>query len=131
MTQPLVLIVDDEPAIRRLLRTSLLAQGYRTVEAESGAAAMTMAMAATEKPDILLLDLGLPDMDGLEVIRLVRAASAVPIVVVSSREDERGKVAALDLGADDYITKPFGVEELMARMRAALRHRLQQQGSRP
>ena len=78
MTQPLVLIVDDEPAIRRLLRTSLLAQGYRTVEAESGAAAMTMAMAATEKPDILLLDLGLPDMDGLEVIRLVRAASAAP-----------------------------------------------------
>jgi two-component system KDP operon response regulator KdpE len=131
MTQPLVLIVDDEPAIRRLLRTSLLAQGYRTVEAESGAAAMTMAMAATEKPDILLLDLGLPDMDGLEVIRLVRAASAVPIVVVSSREDERGKVAALDLGADDYITKPFGMEELAARLRAALRHRLQQEGAAP
>jgi two-component system, OmpR family, KDP operon response regulator KdpE len=131
MTQPLVLIVDDEPAIRRLLRTSLLAQGYRTVEAENGATAMTMATAATEKPDILLLDLGLPDMDGLEVIRLVRAASAVPIVVVSSREDERGKVAALDLGADDYITKPFGMEELAARLRAALRHRLQQEGAAP
>jgi two-component system KDP operon response regulator KdpE len=131
MTQPLVLIVDDEPAIRRLLRTSLLAQGYRTVEAENGATAMTMATAGTEKPDILLLDLGLPDMDGLEVIRLVRAASAVPIVVVSSREDERGKVAALDLGADDYITKPFGMEELAARLRAALRHRLQQEGAAP
>ncbi len=98
MTQSLVLIVDDEPAIRRLLRTSLQAQGYRTLEADTGARAV--AQIAGEKPDLVLLDLGLPDMDGLEVIRLVRAATAVPIVVVSSREDERGKVAALDLGAD-------------------------------
>jgi two-component system KDP operon response regulator KdpE len=129
MTQPLVLIVDDEPPIRRLLRTSLLAQGYRTTEAETGAAAV--AAVAAEQPDIVLLDLGLPDMDGLEVIRTLRAAGAVPIVVVSSREDERGKVAALDLGADDYITKPFGMEELAARLRAALRHRLQQEGAAP
>lgn len=129
MTQSLVLIVDDEPAIRRLLRTSLQAQGYRTLEADTGARAV--AQIAGEKPDLVLLDLGLPDMDGLEVIRLVRAATAVPIVVVSSREDERGKVAALDLGADDYITKPFGMEELAARLRAALRHRLQQEGAQP
>ena len=129
MSQPLVLIVDDEPAIRRLLRTSLAAQGYRTAEAETGAAAVAVAMA--DKPDIVLLDLGLPDMDGLAVIRTLRAAGAVPIVVVSAREDERGKVAALDLGADDYITKPFGMEELAARLRAALRHRLQQEGAAP
>jgi two-component system KDP operon response regulator KdpE len=129
VTQSLVLIVDDEPAIRRLLRTSLQAQGYRTLEADTGARAV--AHITAEKPDLVLLDLGLPDMDGLEVIRLVRAATAVPIVVVSSREDERGKVAALDLGADDYITKPFGMEELAARLRAALRHRLQQEGAMP
>jgi two-component system KDP operon response regulator KdpE len=129
VTQSLVLIVDDEPAIRRLLRTSLQAQGYRTLEADTGARAV--AHITAEKPDLVLLDLGLPDMDGLEVIRLVRAATAVPIVVVSSREDARGKVAALDLGADDYITKPFGMEELAARLRAALRHRLQQEGAMP
>jgi two-component system, OmpR family, KDP operon response regulator KdpE len=129
MTQPLVLIVDDEPAIRRLLRTSLIAQGYRTTEADSGVSAV--AAVQSEKPDMVLLDLGLPDMDGLDVIGQLRAASAVPIVVVSSREDERGKVTALDLGADDYITKPFGMEELAARLRAALRHRLQQEGAAP
>ncbi|HEY2133589.1 MAG TPA: response regulator [Acetobacteraceae bacterium] len=129
MTQPLVLIVDDEPAIRRLLRTSLIAQGYRTAEADSGVSAV--AAVQSEKPDMVLLDLGLPDMDGLDVIGQLRATSAVPIVVVSSREDERGKVSALDLGADDYITKPFGMEELAARLRAALRHRLQQEGATP
>jgi two-component system KDP operon response regulator KdpE len=129
VTQSLVLIVDDEPAIRRLLRTSLQAQGYRTLEADTGARAV--AHITAEKPDLVLLDLGLPDMDGLEVIRLVRAATAVPRGVVSSRADERGKVAALDLGADDYITKPFGMEELAARLRAALRHRLQQEGAMP
>jgi len=84
-----------------------------------------------ERPDVLVLDLGLPDMDGLELIRMIRAESPVPIVVLSSRDDERGKVEALDLGADDYVTKPFGMEELVARLRAALRHRLQQQGGRP
>ena len=134
MTQAsLVLVVDDEPAIRRLLRTSLQAGGYRTVEAETGAAALALITGRpdAERPALVLLDLGLPDIDGLEVIRLIRAASAVPIVVLSSREDERGKAAALDLGADDYVTKPFGMEELAARLRAALRHRLQQDGAAP
>jgi two-component system KDP operon response regulator KdpE len=124
-----VLIVDDEPAIRRLLRASLQAQGYRTLEAANGADAM--AALAHGEPDVMLLDLGLPDMDGLDVIRLVRGRSSLPIVVLSSREDERGKVAALDLGADDYVTKPFGVNELVARLRAALRHRLAQEGTAP
>ena len=122
-----ILIVDDEPPIRRLLRTGLQAQGYRTVEAETGAAALA-AVAAAE-PDIVLLDLGLPDMDGLDVIRALRLRGAVPILVLSSRDDERGKVDALDLGADDYVTKPFGMDELVARLRTALRHRLQQEGA--
>jgi two-component system, OmpR family, KDP operon response regulator KdpE len=130
MTQPaLVLIVDDEPPILRLLRTSLQAQGYRTAEARNGAEAL--AAATADQPELVLLDLGLPDMDGLEVIRQIRQASAVPIVVLSARGDERGKVAALDLGADDYVTKPFGAEELAARLRTALRHRLQQEGAQP
>ncbi len=134
MTQAaLVLVVDDEPAIRRLLRTSLQAGGYRTVEVENGTAALAEVIGrpAAEQPDVVLLDLGLPDIDGLEVIRRIRAASPVPIVVLSSREDERGKATALDLGADDYVTKPFGMEELAARLRAALRHRLQQEGAVP
>src|SRR5690242_19151687 len=124
-----ILVVDDEPAIRRLLRTSLAANDYRTVEAENGKAALDLV--AREKPDLLILDLGLPDIDGLEVIRTIRANSAVPIVILSSRDDERGKVDALDLGADDYVTKPFGIDELVARIRTALRHRLQEQGERP
>ena len=125
-----VLIVDDEPAIRRFLRTSLEAQGYRTLEAADGAAALeTLRRNAV---DVVVLDLGLPGIDGFEVIgRLRGAGSGVPIVVLSSRGDERGKVEALDLGADDYVTKPFGIEELLARLRAALRHRLQEQGERP
>jgi two-component system KDP operon response regulator KdpE len=128
MTQPpLVLIVDDEPAIRRLLRTSLLAEGYRTEEAATGTEALRLAAQA----DILLLDLGLPDIDGIEVVRRLRAEGAIPIVVLSAREDERGKIAALDAGADDYVTKPFGIGELMARLRAALRHRLAEQGTPP
>ena len=127
---PRVLVVDDEPAIRRFLRTSLAAQGYRVIEAEEGQAALdTMRRGA---PEVLVLDLGLPGIDGFEVIRQLRAAgSAVPIIVLSSRTDETGKVKALDLGADDYVTKPFGIDELFARIRAALRHRLQQQGERP
>jgi two-component system KDP operon response regulator KdpE len=124
-----VLVVDDEPAIRRLLRTSLDLEGYRVSEAETGTAAL--ARLAGDPPDVVLLDLGLPDMDGLEVIRAIRARSPVPIVVLSAREDERGKVAALDLGADDYVTKPFGIAELVARLRAALRHRLAQEGAAP
>ena len=125
-----VLIVDDEPAIRRFLRTSLAAQDYQVSEAENGQGAID---ALRRHPaDVLVLDLGLPDMDGFEVIRRMReAGSALPIVVLSSRADEGGKVRALDLGADDYVTKPFGVDELLARIRAALRHRLQQEGERP
>ena len=127
---PRVLVVDDEPAIRRFLRTSLAAQGYRVSEAEEGQAALDAMRRGA--PEVLVLDLGLPGIDGFEVIRQLRAAgSAVPIIVLSSRTDETGKVKALDLGADDYVTKPFGIDELLARIRAALRHRLQQQGERP
>ncbi len=125
-----VLIVDDEPPIRRFLRTGLTAQGYQTAEAETGQAALTAL--ARERIDLVVLDLGLPDLDGLDIIKKLReGGSAVPIVVLSSRADEAGKVKALDLGADDYVTKPFGVDELLARVRAALRHRLQEQGERP
>jgi two-component system, OmpR family, KDP operon response regulator KdpE len=125
-----VLVVDDEPAIRRFLRTSLGAQGYQVSEAESGGAALESMR--RDKPDVLVLDLGLPDIDGFDVIRQLReGGSAAPIIVLSSRTDEAGKVRALDLGADDYVTKPFGVEELLARLRTALRHRLQEQGERP
>jgi two-component system KDP operon response regulator KdpE len=124
-----VLVIDDEPPIRRLLRTTLAVQDYRVIEAADGAEGLSLLR--HERPDVLVLDLGLPDIDGLELIRKIRAESPVPIVVLSSRDDERGKVEALDLGADDYVTKPFGMEELVARLRAALRHRLQQQGSRP
>jgi len=125
-----VLVVDDEPAIRRFLRTSLTAQGYQVTEAENG----TTALIALRRNagDVLVLDLGLPDINGFEIIERIRGqGSTLPIVVLSSRTDERGKVEALDLGADDYVTKPFGVDELLARIRAALRHRLQQEGERP
>jgi len=130
-TKPLkILVVDDEPAIRRFLRTSLAAQGYEIVEADDGVAALkTMQKSVI---DILVLDLGLPKLDGFDVIKTLReAGSSVPIIVLSSRTDEAGKVRALDLGADDYVTKPFGVDELLARIRAALRHRLQQKGEKP
>jgi two-component system, OmpR family, KDP operon response regulator KdpE len=121
-----VLIIEDEPAIRRFLRVSLVASGYRVSEAGSGQEAMRRLR--LDRPDIIVLDLGLPDIDGLDVIREIRQTSPVPIVVLSSRADERGKVAALDLGADDYVAKPFGIDELTARLRTALRHRLHQQG---
>lgn len=125
-----VLVVDDEPAIRRFLRTSLAAQDYLVLEAEDGKSALdTLRRNAV---DVLVLDLGLPGADGFEIIRGLReAGSALPIVVLSSRADEAGKVKALDLGADDYVTKPFGMEELLARIRAAVRHRLQQEGEKP
>ncbi len=128
-SQATILIVDDEPPIRRFLRTSLAAQDYRVVEADNGATAL--ARLADERPDLVVLDLGLPDLDGIEVIRRIRQVSQTPIVVLSVRDDERSKVQALDLGADDYVTKPFGTEELLARVRAALRHRLLEQGERP
>jgi two-component system KDP operon response regulator KdpE len=122
-----ILIVEDEPPIRRLLRTTLGAHDYRTLEAATGAEALTALR--HYRPDLVLLDLGLPDMDGQALIGRIRESGSVPIVVLSSRGDETAKVAALDNGADDYVTKPFGADELMARIRAALRHRLQQQGA--
>src|SRR5262249_16101838 len=124
-----VLVVDDEPPIRRFLRTSLAASDYRVVEAEDATGALRSL--ATEKPDLVILDLGLPDKSGLELIGEIRKTSPVPIVVLSARHDERSKVAALDLGADDYVSKPFGMAELMARLRAALRHAFQAQGELP
>lgn len=125
-----ILVVDDEPPIRRLLRASLSSQGFGVVEAADGREAAEQIRRSS--PDLVILDLGLPDMSGLDLIRTVRAGgSSLPILVLSSRSDERGKVEALDLGADDYVTKPFGTAELFARIRAALRHRLQQQGEQP
>jgi len=124
-----VLIVDDEPPIRKLLRMGLHTQGYDVLEATNGKTALAML---GERPDLIILDLGLPDIDGHQLLADIRArADAVPVVVLSSRDDEAGKVRALDLGADDYVTKPFGMEELLARMRTALRHQLQVQGERP
>ncbi|HZV22117.1 MAG TPA: response regulator transcription factor [Hyphomicrobiales bacterium] len=125
-----ILVVDDEPPIRRLLRTSLAVEGFEVLEA--GNASEALAALGEKKPEAIILDLGLPDMDGLELIKRIREdGSKLPIVVLSSRGDERGKVHALDLGADDYVTKPFGIAELVARVRTALRHRFQQQGSEP
>jgi two-component system, OmpR family, KDP operon response regulator KdpE len=124
-----VLVVDDEPAILRFLRPALVASNYE-VEAASTAAEATKRI-ATDVPDIVVLDLGLPDGDGRDVIRQVRAWSDVPIVVLSARDRETDKIEALDLGADDFVNKPFGVGELMARMRTALRHRIQRHAETP
>jgi two-component system KDP operon response regulator KdpE len=117
---PTVLVVEDDPQIRRFLRAALPVHGYRLIEAETGRAGL--AEAAARAPEIVLLDLGLPDLDGLEVARRLREWSTVPIIVLSARGLERDKVAALDAGADDYLTKPFGMSELLARLRVALRH---------
>jgi two-component system, OmpR family, KDP operon response regulator KdpE len=125
-----VLVIDDEPPIRKLLRVGLSAQGYQITEASSGK--MALELLGQQRPDVIVLDLGLPDMQGHELLRTIRARNdSVPIVVLSSRDDEAGKVQALDSGADDYVTKPFGMDELLARMRAALRHQLQTHGERP
>ena len=124
-----VLVVDDEPPIRKLLRMGLGTQGYQTIDAPTAKAALDLM---ADEPDLVILDLGLPDMQGLDLLRQIRQLREdVPIVVLSSRGDEVAKVEALDLGADDYITKPFGMDELLARIRAALRHQLQVQGERP
>lgn len=115
-----LLLIEDEPEIRRFLRTTLPAHGFRLHEAVTGKDGLTEAKA--RNPDLILLDLGLPDLEGNEVIRQIREWTATPIIVLSARDQEQAKVAALDLGADDYITKPFGVNELLARVRTALRH---------
>jgi two-component system KDP operon response regulator KdpE len=124
-----VLVIDDEPPIRKLLKMGLSTQGYQILEATNGKTALE---SLGQNPDLIILDLGLPDIQGHELLRTIRSRNEnVPIVVLSSRGDEAGKVQALDLGADDYLTKPFGMEELLARMRAALRHQLQVHGERP
>jgi len=115
-----VLVVDDERAIRRFLRTSLTAHGYAVYEASNGQEALSAVIG--DRPDLIILDLGLPDLNGLEVTRQLREWTRIPIIVLSVREEEATKVAALDVGADDYLTKPFGIAELMARIRVALRH---------
>ena len=121
MAEPSVVVIEDELQIRRFLRVALTGQGYRVFEAGTGEDGLVEA--ASRQPDIVILDLGLPDIDGLHVIARIREWSAVPIIVLSAREQERDKVKALDAGADDYVSKPFGVDELLARMRVALRHR--------
>jgi len=118
--RPVVLMIEDEPQIRRFLRTTLDAEGFAVEEAESGAKGLTMA--ANRRPEAIILDLGLPDIDGVEVIRRLREWTGVPVIILSARAQEADKVAALDGGADDYVAKPFGVGELLARLRVALRH---------
>ncbi len=120
---PKLLVVEDEAEIRRFLRVSLTHHGYRLIEAENGKDAVLQA--ATQQPDLMILDLGLPDLDGLDVIRQIRDWSAMPIIVLSARGQESDKIDALDRGADDYLTKPFSVGELLARTRVALRHAAQ------
>ncbi|MDC3958366.1 response regulator [Polyangium jinanense] len=118
--RPLVLLVEDEPQMRRFMRATLTSHGYRLLEA--GSAAEALMLASTHNPELLLLDLGLPDGDGIDLTRRIREWGRMPVIVISARGREDDKVAALDAGADDYLTKPFGVNELLARMRVALRH---------
>jgi len=127
--KPRILLIEDDPQIRRFLRASLPTQGYELLEAESGREGLTLA--AAHVPDVLLLDLGLPDLEGIEVIRQVRAWSSLPIIIISARDQEREKVANLDAGADDYLTKPFGVGELLARIRVVLRRATKTSSGKP
>jgi len=120
MPDPVVVLIEDEPQIRRFLRATLTGQGYRLFEAATGADGIVEV--GSRQPDIVIIDLGLPDMDGIEVIRRLREWTAVPIIVLSARGQERDKVTALDAGADDYVSKPFGASEFLARIRVALRH---------
>jgi two-component system KDP operon response regulator KdpE len=119
--EPLILIVDDEKSIRSFLKVSIETQGYKCIDAENGKTALMLAV--SHNPDILILDLGLPDMDGIEVIKKLREISSIPIIIISARGHEREKVEALDVGADDYLTKPFSTPELLARIRVILRHK--------
>jgi two-component system KDP operon response regulator KdpE len=129
MSNPLhILVIDDEPQILRALKTILTARQFRVTTASRGEEGLTLA--AANPPDVIILDLSLPDMDGFEVCSRLREWTHVPIIVLSVRDAERDKVAALDKGADDYLTKPFGIEELLARIRVALRHAAQQQGAK-
>ena len=117
---PTIIVIEDEAQIRRFLRTSLTSEGYQLIEAETGKQGLTEA--GTRKPDLIILDLGLPDMDGVEVVKELRTWSSVPIIILSARSQESDKISALDAGADDYLVKPFGIGELLARIRVALRH---------
>lgn len=119
--RPYILVVEDDRPIRNFITTSLSVNGYKYIETDKGLEAIALSM--SHNPDLIILDLGLPDIDGIEVIKKVRKWSSIPIIVVSARENERQKVEALDKGADDYLTKPFGIGELLARVRVALRHR--------
>ncbi|MCG3110294.1 MAG: response regulator [Candidatus Manganitrophus sp.] len=128
-SQPTILVIEDETPIGHFIQTTLSGAGYRVVDAETGKEGLTQAMAWN--PDVVLLDLGLPDIDGLEVIRRLREWTSKPIIVLTARSQEHDKVTALDLGADDYLTKPFGIEELLARMRVALRRTARTEAGEP
>jgi two-component system, OmpR family, KDP operon response regulator KdpE len=127
--KPRILLIEDDPQIRRFLRTSLGVQGYELIEAGTGTEGL--AVAASQVPDVVVLDLGLPDLEGIEVIRRLREWSTMPIIILSARGQERDKVANLDAGADDYLTKPFGMAELLARIRVALRRKLPAEEGKP
>lgn len=127
--EPIILVIEDEAPIHHFIQTTLSGAGYRVVDAESGKEGLTQAMAWN--PDVVLLDLGLPDIDGLEVIQRLREWTSRPIIVLTARSQERDKVTALDVGADDYLTKPFGIEELLARMRVALRRTARTDAGQP
>jgi two-component system KDP operon response regulator KdpE len=124
--EPHILVIDDKPQIQRAIRTILAEKQFRVTTASNGEEGL--ALAAANEPDLIILDLGLPDMDGVEVCRRLREWTETPVIILSVRDSERDKVAALDMGADDYLTKPFGVEEILARVRVALRHAIGRKG---